>query len=193
MNATARALAQAERTLAALAAVADASDSRVPPDVAAQAGVLLEARDRLLDTIRSAAALDPTMTKIRIHGDYRLGQVLVTEGDVYIQNIEGHLAWPAAAQREKQPLLKDIAGMVRSFSYAAHAALLTHSHHGTRSPGPLVRVGAGVAALDDGGVSALGTTPRPRRHRRCHRIRPGATRCSASTSWTVRCASSMAN
>ena len=57
VNATARALAQAERTLAALAAVADASDSRVPPEVAAQANLLLDARDRLLDTIRSAAAL----------------------------------------------------------------------------------------------------------------------------------------
>jgi maltose alpha-D-glucosyltransferase/alpha-amylase len=125
-NATARALAQAERTLAALGAVVDTSDSRLPPDVAAQGSVLLDARDRLLDTIRSAAALEPAMTKIRIHGDYRLGQVLLTEGDVYIQNIEGHLAWPAAAQREKQPVLKDVAGMVRSFSYAAHAALLTH-------------------------------------------------------------------
>ncbi|HEY6607915.1 MAG TPA: hypothetical protein VI277_01855 [Candidatus Limnocylindria bacterium] len=91
-----------------------------------QAGLLLDAREHLLDTIRSAAALDPAVTKIRIHGDYRLGQVLLTEGDVYIQNIEGHLAWPAAAQREKQSLLKDVAGMVRSFGYAAQAALLTY-------------------------------------------------------------------
>ncbi len=79
-----------------------------------------------LDTIRSAAALTPTVAKIRTHGDYRLGQVLLSEGDVYVQNIEGHVAWPAAAQREKQPPVKDVASMVRSFSYAAHAAVLTH-------------------------------------------------------------------
>ena len=62
--------------------------------------------------------------KIRIHGDYRLGQVLLAEGDVYVQNVEGHLSWPAAAQREKLSPLRDVAGMLRSFSYAAHAALL---------------------------------------------------------------------
>ncbi len=129
-NATARALAQAERTLAALDAVVRSTGSRVPPDVAVHAGVLLGARGLLIDTIRSAAVLEPAVTKIRIHGDYRLGQVLLIEGDVYIQNIEGHLAWPAAAQREKQSPLKDVAGMVRSFSYAAHAALLTYPSTG---------------------------------------------------------------
>jgi maltose alpha-D-glucosyltransferase/alpha-amylase len=130
VNATARALTQAERTLAALDAAIGSTESRVPPDVAVQAGVLLDARGLLLDTIRSAAALEPAVTKIRIHGDYRLGQVLLLEGDVYLQNIEGHLAWPAAAQREKQSPLKDVAGMVRSFSYAAHAALLTYPSTG---------------------------------------------------------------
>jgi predicted trehalose synthase len=53
-------------------------------------------------------------------------RVLLSEGDVYVQNIEGHIAWPAAAQREKQPPVKDVASMVRSSSFAAHAALLTH-------------------------------------------------------------------
>ncbi len=49
----------------------------------------------------------------------------LAEGNFYIQNVEGHLSWPAAALREKQPALRDVAGMLRSFSYAAHAALFT--------------------------------------------------------------------
>ena len=71
--------------------------------------------------------------KIRIHGDYRLGQVLLAEGDVSIQNIEGHLAWPAAAQREKQSPLRDVASMLRSFSYAAYAALRSRGATASRS------------------------------------------------------------
>ena len=68
-----------------------------------------------------------TSAKIRIHGDYRLAHVLLAEGDFYIQSFEGHLAWPAAALREKQSPLRDVASMLRSFSYASHAALLTRT------------------------------------------------------------------
>jgi len=138
-----------------LALAADSTDSGFAPepfgredlaiatsraiDAAARARTVLDARDRLLDTIRSAAALSPTAMKIRIHGDYRLGQVLLSEGDVYIQNVEGHLSWPAAAQREKQSMLKDVASMVRSFSYAAHAALLTRAMARPDQLAPLAR------------------------------------------------------
>jgi maltose alpha-D-glucosyltransferase/alpha-amylase len=125
-----RAFAHAERTLGSLEAAVGSTPLRLQPDVIRRARVVLGARERLFDTIRSAATLGPTATKIRIHGDYRLGQILLAEGEVYIQNIEGHPAWPAAAQREKQSLLKDVASMMRSFSYAAHVALLTHSTTG---------------------------------------------------------------
>jgi maltose alpha-D-glucosyltransferase/alpha-amylase len=120
-----RALAHAERTLGGLEAAIGTTPLRMPSDAALLGRTILDARSNILERIRSAAALDTTATRIRIHGDYRLGQVLLAEGDIYIQNVEGHLSWPAAAQREKQSALRDVAGLLRSFSYAAHAALLT--------------------------------------------------------------------
>jgi maltose alpha-D-glucosyltransferase/alpha-amylase len=87
---------------------------------------LLGARTILAERLTPVASVAQGV-KIRIHGDYRLAQVLLSQGDFYIQNIEGHLSWPAAALREKQPALRDVAGMLRSFSYAAHAALFTRT------------------------------------------------------------------
>ena len=120
-----RALGHAERTLASLDAALGSTSARMSADTTSLAQRVLEARRQLLDAIRSIATLETSAPKFRIHADYRLGQVLLTEGDIYIQNVEGHVAWPAAAQREKQSPLKDVASMLRSFSYVAHAAVLT--------------------------------------------------------------------
>ena len=122
-----RALAHAERTLASLEAALGSTPARMSVDTASLAQRVLEARRELFEAIRSIAALETAAQKFRIHGDYRLGQVLLSEGDISIQNVEGHVAWPAAAQREKQSPLKDVASMLRSFSYVAHAAVLTRA------------------------------------------------------------------
>jgi maltose alpha-D-glucosyltransferase/alpha-amylase len=123
----ARAAAQAERTLQALESGLQSGQLRVPDDVARRARRLLAARDQIVKSVQPDGLLTTPTVKTRIHGDYRLAQVLLAEGDFYIQNFEGHLSWPSAAQREKQSPLRDVAAMVRSFSYVAHAALFTRA------------------------------------------------------------------
>ena len=61
---------------------------------------------------------------IRIHGDYHLGQVLTTDDDYVIIDFEGEPLLTIPERRRRRPALKDVAGMVRSFHYAAHAQLL---------------------------------------------------------------------
>jgi len=59
--------------------------------------------------------------RIRIHGDYQLGNVLFTGNDVVVQNFDGPAGRPLSERRIKRSALRDVASMIRSLHYAAHA------------------------------------------------------------------------
>ena len=61
--------------------------------------------------------------RIRIHGDYHLGQVLITDGDFCILDFEGEPECTIRDRKVKQSPLKDVAGMFRSFHYAVYATI----------------------------------------------------------------------
>jgi maltose alpha-D-glucosyltransferase/alpha-amylase len=88
---------------------------------------LLQSSDTLLEQIRSAPSLEFVTSKIRVHGDYHLGQLLWCEEDYYIFDFEGEPSRSLAERRQKESPLKDVAGMVRSYGYAAYAALFRHA------------------------------------------------------------------
>jgi maltose alpha-D-glucosyltransferase/alpha-amylase len=87
-----------------------------------QVQALLSRRDDCYGRIEALTAQDVAAAKTRVHGDYHLGQVLIAQNDFYILDFEGEPARPLAERRAKSSPLKDVAGMLRSFDYAAWAA-----------------------------------------------------------------------
>jgi maltose alpha-D-glucosyltransferase/alpha-amylase len=108
-----------------------ANVARLPDGVLERAGLVLSRRTLVLDRFRQLAAGEIHALRTRIHGDYHLGQVLRSKGDFVILDFEGEPARSLAERRTKQSPLKDVAGMLRSFSYAAFSALMKYS---TRRP-----------------------------------------------------------
>jgi trehalose synthase-fused probable maltokinase len=139
-------------------AVAEAAESARAAGGAAAA--LLGARRAAVDALVDAAVAavgDGAGAAVRHHGDYHLGQVLRgAGGDLFVIDFEGEPAKPLAERRLKHSPLRDVAGMLRSFGYAAGFALRS----GAAGGGAAARAAAWEAAARAAFVDAYFAGPR---------------------------------
>ena len=106
----------------------------LPDPVRPEVEAILERQAEILNCFRSVMERKITAMRIRCHGDYHLGQVLYTGKDFIIIDFEGEPARPISERRIKRSPLRDVAGMLRSFHYAAYAALFTQQKAGLIRP-----------------------------------------------------------
>jgi maltose alpha-D-glucosyltransferase/alpha-amylase len=104
--------------------------SEMPDDLVEMAANVLARRSEILQRIAIPADGSYGM-QIRTHGDFHLGQVLRVRNDFVILDFEGEPARPLGDRRAKATPMKDVAGMLRSFSYAGNATMMNYT---TRHP-----------------------------------------------------------
>ncbi len=84
---------------------------------------MLDQEKEIFRRLRAILDLKITGQRTRHHGDYHLGQILYTGKDFVITDFEGEPARALSERRSKRSPLKDVAGMIRSFNYAAVTGL----------------------------------------------------------------------
>src|SRR5438874_3098803 len=109
----------AERMLARL----ERGQAGLPEAARSLADTLTGAGPQLFRAIRALVPDEIVATKTRYHGDLHLAQVIAVQNDFYFIDFEGEPGRPLAARRRKSSPLRDVAGMIRSFDYAATAAV----------------------------------------------------------------------
>jgi maltose alpha-D-glucosyltransferase/alpha-amylase len=103
---------------------------KVPESARAEAEKVVALQPEILKRLRTVADSRISGMRLRVHGDYHLGQVLHTGKDFLIIDFEGEPARSISERRFKRTPITDVAGMLRSFDYASHAALLQQHERG---------------------------------------------------------------
>lgn len=110
--------------------VLDSADTQLPEATRSMGERIVERRQEIIERFRALTARKIDASRLRCHGDYHLGQVLYTGKDFVIIDFEGEPARPVSERRIKRSPLRDVAGMLRSFHYAVHFALLAEEARG---------------------------------------------------------------
>ncbi len=108
--------------------------TELPEETRAAADKVLAGEDALLGIFRGVVGRKLGGMRVRCHGDFHLGQVLRTGTDFVILDFEGEPARTLGERRLKRSPLRDVAGMLRSFDYAAHHALLAPASESALRP-----------------------------------------------------------
>ncbi len=111
------------------------------PDDRLLAERVLDHEAEILRRFRTLTDRRVSAVRIRCHGDYHLGQVLYTGKDFVIIDFEGEPARALSERRMKRPALRDVAGMLRSFDYAASVAYADQLARGAVPQHPEARAG----------------------------------------------------
>ncbi|GAA4457642.1 maltose alpha-D-glucosyltransferase [Rurimicrobium arvi] len=102
--------------------------------IRAEAEALLTRKADILNRFRDIYRKKYDVVKIRIHGDYHLGQVIFKGPDVFLLDFEGEPARSYSERRLKRSALRDVAGMIRSFNYAAYNSILLENNQEEAEP-----------------------------------------------------------